>query len=169
MGPTPPSFSADSLVVKEKVSITSEELDLLHFPSVPPPCGPQLNHHDPSREIICGVAFPLRETGSDLLLWAIQADSDPGYHGVRCIGAGDLLSIASPEGAILFAGRIDPDYETGAILRREFDFRKAIRALNSWTHWSQRGWSPNDWARLFLDETNRVVLHRISEEQPMIS
>ncbi len=131
------------------------------------PESPELSSKDFSKagvhsEILHGLAFALQETGSDTIRWAVQLDAEPGFHGLRYIGAGDILTMKSPQGDVLFHGVVEPDYQTGSVSRGEFESERGIPVLNHLALWIQKGWSPNSWAQLFLDQTNRVELRQAS-------
>jgi len=143
----------------QQSAVPDQGVDALEIPATPRQDSLQTAVEE---ETLHGLAFSLQETGSESLLWAVQLDEEPGFHGVRTIGAGDILTIKSPGGEVLFQGVVDPDYKTGSTLRGEFEERRVIPALNNFVHWSQRGWAPDQWAKLFLDETNRAELRQAS-------
>jgi hypothetical protein len=112
-----------------------------------------------------GVLFPYFETGCEGLVWALQRDGLDGYKGLVCLEEGDLVTIRSPEGRVLFEDTIKQDYENGTIPRYEGAKHTQVTALGYWVHWSQAGWAPDDWAKLFLEQGNRGTLRRIESAE----
>ncbi len=88
------------------------------------------------------------------ILWAMETgDVSVGYKGTIYIKRGDHLKIFDEQGRMIFDGIIELDFETGydtATCRQ--------RALGIWVHWIQKGWSPDDWGRLFLRRKNQPFL-----------
>lgn len=123
----------------------------------------------PHLQVFKGAIFAFFETGTEGLLWALQQDGVCGYEGLICLGEGDLVSIHSPEGEILFEGVIKQDYQTGAIPRYEGDPCSQVTALGYWVHWSQEGWAPDSWAKLFVDECNRGTIRRFEPSAPDVA
>lgn len=112
-----------------------------------------------------GKLFAWFETGTEGLVWAIQEDGKEGYDGLVPIRPGDLLTITAPDGRKLFEAEINCDYKTGWQPRWEGAEHGQPVAKGYWIHWTQHGWSPDDWAELFLDEKNRGTLTRKEKPQ----
>ncbi len=114
-----------------------------------------------------------------------QCGSDLMYDALAIIEEGDHLKVESSEGAILFDGIIHEDhYESFhphpyqwskigkivAALWRSLPLwaRKIVYkyewvsgqpvACGRWIHWTQRGWSAEDWALMFFQEQYRAEL-----------
>jgi hypothetical protein len=98
------------------------------------------------------------ETGTEGLIWIMEEDGHQGYASMRFPAKGDYLKVTAPNGNVLFDGIVDPDYDAGKKGRYPGDPSGQPTALGYWIHWTQRGWTPDDWAKLFLDEKNRAVL-----------
>ncbi len=109
-----------------------------------------------------GILFGWFETGLEGTVWAVQADNDPGYDGLFVLDEGDHLVIISPSGEILFSGYIVQDIEIGKA-QRPFSTVVQPQAKGRWIHWTQKGYTPDDWAILFLSETNRAVLTKSTQ------
>lgn len=92
------------------------------------------------------------ETGCEGLIWVLEKDGVQGYDALVFIEAGDHLKIFSENDSVLFDGVIDPDYQAGW---REYPRNPGNgqpSALGFWIHWTQKGWQPDEWAKLFLHE-----------------
>ncbi len=93
------------------------------------------------------------ETGTEGFIWSLHEDGKSGYDGLVIIEAGDRLTVYGEDGRTpLFDGIVHPDYEIG--YRPHFagaDHGQPC-ALGLWIHWTQKGWQPDDWARLFVRE-----------------
>ena len=125
----------------------------------------EFNPTMPHLKVYEGILFPFFETGTEGLVWALQQDGVCGYEGLVCLGEDDLVTIRSAKGEVLFEGAIKKDYATGAIPRYEGATHTQVTALGYWVHWSQAGFAPDDWAKLFLDESNRATIRRIESEE----
>lgn len=111
------------------------------------------------------------ETGTEGMVWTIEDTSvtEP-YMGMKIISNGMHLKVFNHDNSIAFDGVIDQDKEAGwthypyylqeiaktrKITQEDLDLLKTNgfgqpSALGYWIHWTQRGWNPDDWARLFL-------------------
>ncbi len=101
------------------------------------------------------------ETGTEGQLWAVQRQPPSGgnpYDDLSLLEAGDHLIIRDAQGAVLFNDRIDPDREAGLTPSPANPAYRQPTALGLWVHWTQRGWTPDAWARLFLPK-DKVPLH----------
>lgn len=97
-----------------------------------------------------GVLEPWFETGTEGIIWSVQEDGKDGYDGLNVIKAGDHLTVYDEKGKTYFKGKIYPDHKAG--WRRYPKNSKCGQpcALGCWVHWTQIGWEPDDWARLFM-------------------
>lgn len=92
------------------------------------------------------------ETGCEGLIWVLEKDGVQEHDSLVFIEAGDHLKIFAEDGSILFDGVIDPDYQAGRTISPHNPDRKQPSALGYWIHWTQKGWEPDEWAKLFLHE-----------------
>lgn len=83
------------------------------------------------------------------LRWRLGTLWSP-YNDLVSIDEGDRLKIWNPDGSVAFDGVIECDHEAGYMpypLNPEYG---QPCALGMWVHWTQKGWLPDDWARMFL-------------------
>jgi hypothetical protein len=114
----------------------------------------------PVTSIHKGVLNAFFETGTEGLIWALEEDGNRGWDGLHFLKEGDHLRVTSPDGAVLFDGTIVPDRDVGKQPRFPGSPWEQPVALGCWVHWTQNGWTPDDWASLFVSEVNRAVLTR---------
>lgn len=96
------------------------------------------------------------ETGSGGLRWVLEKYGVEGNDALVFIEAGDCLSIFAEDGSILFEGVIDPDYQAGWKEHPFYPGSGQPQALGHWIHWTQKGWEPDEWAKLFLRQCLNV-------------
>lgn len=102
------------------------------------------------KQLFRGVLDWWAETGTEGVVWVLSEDGKTGYDSMVFPEAGDYLKVFDADGSILFAGVIVPDFEAGKTpLPFNPEYSKPS-ALGFWIHWTQRGWQPDDWAKLFL-------------------
>lgn len=113
-----------------------------------------------------GVLEAYNDIGTNEYHWAMLKDDveDP-FDAIVFIGLGDVLSIYDHDGSTkLFEGKIIPDYKSGWRKRHTADKAGVIEAMGQRVCWTQKGWTPDDWAGLFLrmefDNPLRVELKR---------
>ena len=116
-----------------------------------------------------GVLHAWFETGLEGLVWALIEDGKEGYDALKVIENGDHLTVYSGDGrgclgfkdvgdrileyredGLVFDGVIDEDHEAGMTMSSFNQEHRQPSALGFWIHWAQRGWNPDDWARLFV-------------------
>ena len=97
-----------------------------------------------------GRVFGYFETGSEGMEWILGEDGKNGYAAFVLIEKGDHLTIWNEDGTVAFAGEIIPDWKIGWAEYPYNPGRGQPCALGCWIHWTQDGWQPDDWARLFI-------------------
>jgi len=92
------------------------------------------------------------ETGQEGVCWVFYEDGKTGWDAFKMVEKGDRLKVCDENGKVVFDGEIIPDYKKG--WKRHYRNAKHGQptALGFWIHWTQKGWKPDDWARLFLRE-----------------
>lgn len=97
-----------------------------------------------------GVVSYYFETGCEGSRWVLEKDGAEEYDALVFIEAGDCLSIFAEDDSVLFQGVIDPDYQAGWKERPFYPGFGQPQALGRWIFWTQKGWEPDEWAKLFL-------------------
>jgi len=121
-----------------------------------------------SQERYAGELFPWFETGTEGLVWSLQQDGKEGYDGLVPLRQGDQLTVTAPDGSTLFDGVLECDRKTGWTPRWKGASHGQPVAQGYWVHWTQAGWSPDDWAEIFICRKNRgVVVRNPQERQPL--
>ncbi|MFA5987627.1 MAG: hypothetical protein WC797_03190 [Candidatus Paceibacterota bacterium] len=123
-------------------------------------------------EALKGTICEFFETGCEGVRWYFFEDGKGWPECIKKLDDGDRLKVFGEKGEILFDGVIEQDREAGwqpyfHVLRKlkgraytgdKDCYHGQPCALGHWVHWTQKGWSPDDWARLFfhyvLDGTN---------------
>jgi hypothetical protein len=90
------------------------------------------------------------QTGTEGLVWSVVEEDEMGYDGLHEIQEGDHLTIADQLGHKIWAGTIRCDRESGWRRYPTNPKYGQPNALGYWIHWTQKGFKPNDWARLFV-------------------
>lgn len=96
------------------------------------------------------------EYGCEELDWMLIEDGKSGFESLVSLDAGDRLKIYGKNGTVVFDGIIRKYFfKTGRIKYAQNPGHGQPTALGYWT---QRGWKPDDWARLFLDACRAEVI-----------
>lgn len=107
-----------------------------------------------------GVLEGWSETGTEGMVWSFHEDGKAGYNGLNILDAGDYLVVYDKDNKVVFQGKINPDYKIGRKRRPGTNYWQPV-ALGMWVHWIQKGWQPDDWAKLFFNEPPlRAVLRK---------
>ncbi len=102
--------------------------------------------------VLRGVIAHWYETGSEGVCWVFYKDGEKKWdRAVEFLGAGDRLKVFGEDGkAVIFEGKIIPNCRIGWRKYPMNPKRGQPCALGYWIHWTQKGWKPDDWARLFI-------------------
>ena len=100
-------------------------------------------------EVLKGVISEFFETGTEGVLWSFCEDGKKGYNGLHILEAGDYLTIYDKRKKIIFEGKIKPDFEIGNKRIPHSNNWQPV-ALGCWIRWTQKGFKPDDWAKLFF-------------------
>lgn len=103
-------------------------------------------------KVIHGVLDPWIETGNEGVVWTVYEDDKTGYDGIIALEKGDHLTIYGSDNGVMFDDIIKPDKKAGW---QPYDHNPKYgqpSALGYWVHWTQSGYSPDDWARLFFQK-----------------
>jgi hypothetical protein len=122
-------------------------------------------------EIFEGVTEGFFETGTEGVIWMVYKDGFKGYDALEAIQNGDHLTIwEHGKEEPTFDGKVVCDYKTGWLEYPMNPGHGQPCALGLWVHWTQQGFEPDAWARLFfpLDSAkpNRVRLVRLRASDP---
>lgn len=105
-----------------------------------------------------GVVDYFFETGSEGVRWIFCDDGKIDWDSIKFIHEGDWLKIYGKGGEVLFVGKIKEDRRAGwKPYPRNPNFGQPA-ALGYWIHWTQKGWKPDDWARLFIRDEGQLPL-----------
>lgn len=114
-------------------------------------------------QVVKGRLEAFAETGTEGFVWMLIDDSKSGYEALVPIENGDKLAIFDHQGKCLFAGYIDQDHEAGyEAFPMNPEYGQPC-AFDCWIHWTQKGYTPEEWASLFF---HGVI---ITEQHPRLS
>ncbi len=104
----------------------------------------------PERVVLKGLLDGFFETGSEGTYWVLDTgEKDPIF-----IQPGDHLKIFDKDGQVVFDGKIIADRKTGwKQYPMNPDPKMGQQAVFRWdwyVHWIQKGWEPDNWAKLFI-------------------
>jgi hypothetical protein len=107
-----------------------------------------------------GIIAGWFETGQEGYVWAFYEDGKKGWDGFNILEAGDHLKIFSEGGLMIFSNIIEPDRKVGRQTRPGTKIRQPA-ALGYWIHWTQKGFSSDDWAKFFFSKPPfRAILRK---------
>ena len=104
------------------------------------------------------------ETGCEGVMWYFFEDDKGWPDCIQELNNGDRLKVFGENGEILFDDIIEHDREAGwqpyfHVVRKYKKKKKSYPrdsahgqpcALGYWIHWTQKGWEPDEWAKLFF-------------------
>lgn len=99
------------------------------------------------------------ETGTEGTVWTVQ-EPGKGYDGMHILEAGDFLQVKDPGGKVIFEGVIDPDRDKNWEPHWPGASHGQPLVRGVWVHWTQRGWTPEDWADLFMRDDHSGVIFK---------
>jgi hypothetical protein len=99
---------------------------------------------------VSGVLCPFFETGCEGIMWSVIKDGGESYDNLYIIKEGDNLAIYGENNEILFNGEVIRNHRIGWTEYPLNPGRGQPSALGCWIHWTQHGWQPDDWAKLFF-------------------
>lgn len=101
---------------------------------------------------VSGVLDQFFETGCEGIKWVVIENGKPFNDALHFIQEGDHLTVYGENNGILFDGEIICDFQAGWT---EYPYNPGHgqpSALGCWIHWTQHGWQPDEWAKLFFHE-----------------
>lgn len=114
----------------------------------------------PKKELKGKIGSLLEQGFEGLREWIFVEDGKKGWESLNLLQAGDYLIIYNKNNSIAFEGKIQPDSKTGR-KRVHGTNDRYIPALNIAVRWVQKGWKPDDWAKMFSDKSDlRAVLRK---------
>jgi len=97
-----------------------------------------------------GVLDWFFETGTEGLCWVLRQDNKRGIKALVFIRKGDQLTVYGEDNSVVFEGEIVPDLKAGWTPYPDNSQYGQPSALGFRIHWTQAGWQPDNWARLFV-------------------
>ncbi len=109
----------------------------------------------PKTKKYTGVLDGWFETGSEGTYWVLDTQNPKAdFYGLIFIEPGDHLKVFNEDGSVAFEGEIIPDFKTGW---KQYPGnpdpkmgQQAVFSCDWYVHWIQKGWKPDDWAKLFI-------------------
>jgi hypothetical protein len=101
-------------------------------------------------ERIEGVLYDFFETGAEGMMWSLIDDDNLGREGLHFIEAADHLTICDSLGQEQWSGTIRCDRRSGWRPYPGNPEHGQPVALGCWIHWTQKGFTPDQWARFFM-------------------
>ena len=115
-------------------------------------------------ETLFGRISEYFETGCEGVMWYFFEDGKKWPECIKELENGDHLKVFGEKGEILFDGEIWHDRQAG--WQPYFHVQRKLKkkpytgvkdsahgqpcALGHWIHWTQKGWDPDEWAKLFF-------------------
>lgn len=89
------------------------------------------------------------ETGTEGVVWSTYEDGKQGYDALCCLQDGDYLKVISPEGAVVFDGEVNLEWERNF---RQYPMNPSLgqqEVDGFWVRGLQVGVDPQDWSKWF--------------------
>lgn len=123
--------------------------------------------------IIDGELDEYSATGTEGLHWVIEDFDGLGLEKLHWIKAGDHLTVQDRLGRKLWSGVINCDRKAGwKRYPRNPQYGQPC-ALGYWIHWTQKGFSPDAWARLFVrpehDKLRGILVRKVVPKMAIAS
>src|SRR5450755_215093 len=93
-----------------------------------------------------GVLDPWIETGTEGVVWTVYENGAIGYEGMIVLRNGDHLKVYDTDNKVLFDDIIQKDEKIGYAPYPMNPDHGQPSALGLWIHWTQSGWTPDNWA-----------------------
>ena len=118
-----------------------------------------------------GQLFDYFETGTEGVVWTLVRDGATKAEQDRredlvFLKNGDWLKAFDAKGRVLFDGVIQEDRKAGWTEYPRNPGHGQPSALGFWIHWTQTGWTPDDWARLFIGRKQALRAELTRDEPP---
>ena len=113
---------------------------------------------------IAGCLDIFLETGTEGAVWILDPDEkgpDDDRRYMQVLEKGDRLKAFNEDGTIAFEGVINPNRRLGWTEYPRNPGHGQPSALGLWIHWTQSGWQPDPWARLFIPHKGHPRLKAI--------
>jgi hypothetical protein len=95
------------------------------------------------------------------VIWMLRDDCRNGHDALELLCQGDHLTITTRVGAVVWSGVIECDKRTGWTRYPRNPKLGQQTALGLWIHWVQKGFAPDDWAKLFVRPSNDRLRGRL--------
>lgn len=106
-----------------------------------------------------GILEPHVAGPGEPILWSIHEDGRSGPEGVHPFLNGDIVTVHGENGAIVWTGTIDLDFDICQAPDPEKPMTSRQAVLGRWVHGVQKGEDPEAWAEMFF-ESRRATLKR---------